>query len=393
MAPRHNNYVSIIDSYFSRKIWQKMKNFVQNKETPFLVMDLSIIKRNYNRLQKLLPYAKVYYAVKSNPAVEIVSLLADLGSNFDIASVPELDRVLEAGVGPDRISFGNTIKKEKDIEYAYRQGVRLFACDSREELKKIGRAAPGSRVFFRLLTEGSGADWPLSKKFGCHPSMIYDLVLMARDMDIKPYGISFHVGSQQRDIGQWDNAISQCRYLFSSLQEERVELEMINIGGGLPAQYRTRTQSLKKYADEITRFLKEDFGNDMPEIIIEPGRSLVAEAGVIVSEVVLISKKNKSDLFPWVFLDVGKFNGLIETLDESIKYPIICERPGNLAEVILAGPTCDSMDILYENFKYRLPEDLEIGDKVFVLAAGAYTKSYSSVEFNGFPPLKMYILR
>jgi len=393
MAPKINNYASIVSEYFSKKTWQKIKNFVQNKETPFLIMDLSVVKRNYNRLKRLLPYAQIFYAVKANPAVEIISLLADLGSSFDVASVPELDRVLEAGVSPDKISFGNTIKKEKDIAYAYRQGVTLFACDSREELKKIERAAPGSKVFFRLLTEGSGADWPLSKKFGCHPSMIYELVLMARDMNVEPFGISFHVGSQQRDIGQWDNAIAQCRYLFDSLKEDKIELKMINLGGGLPAQYRTHTQSLKKYAEEITRFLKEDFGDNMPKIFIEPGRSLVAEAGVVVSEVVLISKKSKADLFPWVYLDIGKFNGLIETLNEAIKYPIICEKPGFLTETILAGPTCDSMDILYENFKYRLPEDITIGDKVFILAAGAYTKSYSSVEFNGFPPLKMYILR
>ena len=392
MAKRSVNQLKLAESLYGKVTWQKFRNFIRNKESPFLVIDLNTVKKNYNQLKRLMPFAKIFYAVKANPAVEIISLLADLGSSFDVASVPELDRVLETGVTADRVSFGNTIKKEKDIEYAYKQGIRMFACDSREELKKIHRSAPGSKVFFRLLTEGSGADWPLSKKFGCHPSMIYELVLMARDMDIIPYGISFHVGSQQRDIGQWDNAISQVRYLFSSLAEEKVKLEMINIGGGLPAQYRTRTQSLKKYTTEITRFLKEDFGEDLPEIIIEPGRSLVAEAGLIVCEVVLISKKSSTDLFDWVYLDVGKFNGLIETLDEAIKYPIVSEKSSVLEEVILAGPTCDSMDILYEHFKYSLPEDLEIGDRLYILSAGAYTKSYSSVEFNGFPPLKMYIL-
>jgi ornithine decarboxylase len=393
MAKRPVNQIKLAESLYGKVTWQKFRNFIRNKESPFLVIDLNTIKKNYNQLKRLMPFASIYYAVKANPAVEIISLLADLGSSFDVASVPELERVLETGVTPDRISFGNTIKKEKDIEYAYKQGIRMFACDSREELKKIDRSAPGSKVFFRLLTEGSGADWPLSKKFGCHPSMIYELVLMARDMDIIPYGISFHVGSQQRDIGQWDNAISQVKYLFSSLAEEKVKLEMINLGGGLPAQYRTRTQSLKKYTAEITRFLKEDFGEDLPEIIIEPGRSLVAEAGLIVCEVVLISKKSSTDLFDWVYLDVGKFNGLIETLDEAIKYPIVSEKSSVLEEVILAGPTCDSMDILYEHFKYSLPEDLEIGDRLYILSSGAYTKSYSSVEFNGFPPLKMYILR
>ena len=382
-----------IEAQFGKGFWPRFKQFIKNKETPYLVLNLNIIRKNYNRLTRLMPYAKIYYAVKSNPSLEIISLLADLGSSFDVASVQELDRVLEVGVSAERISYGNTIKKKKDISYAFRSGIRMFACDSEEELKKIARHAPGAKVFFRLLTEGSGADWPLSKKFGCHPSMIFDLVLKAKDMDVVPYGISFHVGSQQRDIGQWDNAISQCRYLFDALQEEKVNLKMINLGGGLPAQYRTPTQSLTKYATEINRFLKEDFGEDLPEIIIEPGRSLVADAGIIVTEVVLISQKSSSDLFKWVYLDVGKFNGLIEILEESIKYPIVSDRKGEPGEVILAGPTCDSMDILYENFKYSLPTDLQIGDKLYVLSAGAYTRSYSSLEFNGFPPLKMYIIR
>jgi ornithine decarboxylase len=386
-------YSQTIETYLTKKYWNKFRPFIKNKETPFLVMDLKIVKKNYTRLQHAMPYAKIYYAVKANPATEIISLLADLGSNFDIASINELDQIMEAGVPPERISFGNTIKKQKDIDYAFQKGLRLFACDSKEELKKIAASAPGSKVFFRLLTEGSGADWPLSKKFGCHPSMIYNLVIMARDMNLVPYGISFHVGSQQRDIGQWDNAISQCKYLFTTLKEEKIYLKNINLGGGLPSRYRVKTQGLKKYAMEITRFLKEDFGDKMPEISIEPGRSLVADAGIIVSEIILISKKSASDMFKWIYLDIGKFNGLIETLDESIQYPIFSERQGKRKEVILAGPTCDSMDILYENFKYKLPENLRIGDRLYINSAGAYTRSYSSVEFNGFPPLKMYILR
>ena len=382
-----------IESFFKKPYLSKLRRFIKNKETPFLVLDLRIVRKNFLKLKKGFPFAKIYFAVKANPAPEIISLLADLDSNFDIASIYELDRVLELGVTPDRISYGNTIKKEVDIEYAYRKGVRMFACDSKEELKKLSRAAPGSRVFFRLLMEGSGADWPLSKKFGCHPTMIYDLVLMARNLNLQPWGVSFHVGSQQRDIGQWDNAIAQCKYLFTALKQEGVQLKMINMGGGLPAQYSKKTLSTKKYAAEITRFLKEDFGNNMPQIVIEPGRSLVAEAGIIVTEVVLISKKSATDIYRWVYVDVGKFNGLIETLDESIKYPIFSERRGVDKEVILAGPTCDSVDILYEHFKYKLPDNLKTGDKLFIASTGAYTKSYSSVEFNGFPPLKMYIMR
>jgi ornithine decarboxylase len=168
------------------------------------------------------------------------------------------------------------------------------------------------------------------------------------------------------------------------------------MGGGFPAAYTTPTNDLSEYAAEIKRYLLDDFGDDLPKIILEPGRSLVGNAGILVTEVVLISRKNNTALNRWVYLDAGKFNGLIETLDESIKYPIITSKdaPGvKEAEVILAGPTCDSMDILYEDYKYRLPVDLKVGDKLYFLSTGAYTASYASVGFNGFLPIKTYIMK
>jgi ornithine decarboxylase len=165
---------------------------------------------------------------------------------------------------------------------------------------------------------------------------------------------------------------------------------MINMGGGFPANYINKTNDLKTYAEEIIRFLEEDFGDDFPEIILEPGRSLISNAGILVSEVVLIARKSRTGLNRWVFTDVGKFSGLIETLDESIKYPIYVEKQGELEEVIIAGPTCDSADIMYENYMYGLPLNLAIGDRMYWLSTGAYTTTYSAVEFNGFPPLKDY---
>ena len=217
---------------------------------------------------------------------------------------------------------------------------------------------------------------------------------MARDLGLTPYGISFHVGSQQRDIGQWNDAIAKTKYLFESIEEEEgIKLSMINMGGGFPAHYIQPTNELKEYASEITRYLQDDFGEDIPMIVLEPGRSLVADSGILSSEVVLISRKNNTALQRWVYLDTGKFNGLIETLDESIKYPIITEKDGGKeSEVILAGPTCDSADIMYEDAKYKLPVDLKIGDKVYWLSTGAYTSSYASVSFNGFPPIKTYYI-
>jgi ornithine decarboxylase len=380
--------------YYSDEQWEKFKRFSDTKETPFVVIDSELIKGNFGALRSNLPYADVYYAVKANPDINILRMLADLGSSFDIASIYELEKVLSLGVSPDRISYGNTIKKAAHIREAYNKGVRLYASDSEADLRILAKAAPGAKVFIRILTEGAEtADWPLSRKFGCQPDMAIDLVVLAQKLGLEPYGISFHVGSQQRDISAWDAAISKVWYIFDWLKNEAgIQLTMINMGGGFPARYITKTNDLATYASEITRFLKEDFGDELPRIIIEPGRSLVADAGMLVSEVVLISRKSKHSLTRWVYVDVGKFSGLIETLDESIKYPIFCEKRGEVEDVILAGPTCDSQDVMYEHYQYELPLPLAIGDRLYWFTAGAYTASYSAVEFNGFPPLKSYVI-
>lgn len=374
----------------------RFREFAKDKQTPFLVLDLDIIAERYNELQSLLPSAKVFYAVKANPQDEVLQTLAACGSSFDIASRYEMDQALSLGVKPDRISFGNTIKKEEDIAYAYSKGIRLYTTDSESDVEKLARSAPGSKVVFRLLLDSSGeADWPLTRKFGAHPDMLYGLIKLAKEKGLDPYGISFHVGSQQRDVGQWDSAIALCKYLFESLRQDDIRLRAINLGGGFPAHYIQPTAETKDYAEQITRYLKEDFGEEELDIILEPGRSIAGDSGMIATEVVLIANKSETLNTRWVYLDVGKFNGLIETLDEAIKYPILVEGQhdtDDVGEVVLAGPTCDSADILYENFKYTLPNSLKEGDRLSFFSTGAYTTSYCSINFNGFPPLKVYIL-
>ncbi len=383
-----------ISDYYTPSEWQLFRDEAKKHETPFLLVNLDIIRKNYEDLTKFFPFAKVYYAVKSNPADEVLSLLRDLGSNFDVASRYEMDKLLALGVTPDRLSYGNTIKKAADIRYCYEKGIRLFATDSETDLRNIAREAPGSKVFCRILTDGSEtADWPLSRKFGCHPDMAIDLIILSKELGLEPYGISFHVGSQQREIGAWDSAIAKVRYICDYLEGEGIKLKLINMGGGFPANYISKTNDMTVYAEEITRYLEEDFGDELPEIILEPGRSLVGGSGVIVSEVVLISKKSSTGVDRWLYLDVGKFNGLAETWDESIKYPLYCEARGEPCEdFIIAGPTCDSQDVMYEYFRNPLPAYIKPGDKVYWFSCGAYTTSYASVEFNGFPPLKAYFV-
>ncbi|HTW53470.1 MAG TPA: type III PLP-dependent enzyme [Stellaceae bacterium] len=361
--------------------------------TPCLVVDLDIIAQAYDTLRRYLPIATVYYAVKANPAAEIVAMLAKKGSNFDVASPNEIALCLDNGATAERLSFGNTIKKECDIAAAYATGVRLFAFDSEAELEKLARSAPGARVFCRILVSCEGADWPLSRKFGCTPELAVKLLCRARDFGLDPYGVSFHVGSQQTDLGQWDGAVASAARMFSLLAQADINLRMVNIGGGFPARYRSEVSPVEAYAGAVTAALTGHFGNRIPEVIVEPGRSLVGDAGVIQSEVVLISDKGDNSGKRWVYLDAGKFNGLAETMDESIKYRI--ETPGRggpSGPVVIAGPTCDSADILYEKTEYRLPLGLEVGDKVEILSTGAYTSSYASVGFNGFPPMRTYCI-
>ncbi len=385
----------VITSKNSQFISDKVATFLRTsaKPTPYLVMDLEIVEAQYQALTNVMPFAEIYYAIKANPAPEILRLLNSHGSNFDVASVNEIKQCLAAGVAPQKLSFGNPIKKAGDIAWAYQAGVELFAFDSLAELEKLAVCAPRARVFCRLLMETESAEWPLSRKFGCTSEMAAELLIRAQHLGLTPYGVSFHVGSQQTDPTQWHAPIGEVAKLFAQLAKEGVNLQMINLGGGFPARYHAEIPVLEIYAQRITNALHDYFGEILPSVILEPGRSMVAEAGVLQSEVILISRKSHDDPKRWVYLDVGKFGGLAETMDEVIKYRLCV--PGDhqkMGPVILAGPTCDSADVLYDKANYEMPLDLRSGDKIQFLSTGAYTNTYASVGFNGFEPMTTYCI-
>jgi ornithine decarboxylase len=316
--------------------------------------------------------------------------LAAEGASFDCASVHEIDLVLAAGVEPERISYGNTIKKPADIAAAVERGVPMFAFDSEAELDKLITLAPGSRVFCRILVDCPGADWPLSRKFGCDRDMAVELLLRAHHNGMDTAGVSFHVGSQQRDLTQWDAAIEAAAEVFDLCAQAGLQLRMLNVGGGMSADYLEPAPSVEAHARAITDSLRGRLAA-VAELVVEPGRSIVADAGAIVAEVVLVARKSAADTTRWVYLDIGKFGGLPETAGEAIRFRITTAKDHRESgPVILAGPTCDSLDILYEHSDYRMPLDLQSGDLVTIHGAGAYTASYSSVGFNGFPPLRCH---
>ncbi|MBB5690806.1 type III PLP-dependent enzyme [Roseomonas alkaliterrae] len=356
--------------------------------TPCLVLDVDRVAENYARLRAALPLARIYYAVKANPAAPILARLTALGSAFDAASFEEVEACLAAGARPDSISYGNTVKKASAIAAAHRAGVTMFAFDSEPELLKIAKHAPGARVYCRILVENKGAEWPLSRKFGCELDMARELMVKAGELGLDPYGISFHVGSQQTSTAAYEGAIARVAMLFTDLKEAGVKLRMVNLGGGYPVRYRQEVPGIDDFGAAIMGAMTQHFGNDLPEMVIEPGRFLVGDAGVVSSEVVLVSRKGKDDPVRWVYLDIGRFGGLAETEGEAIRYAIRTPHDGGAdGPVTIAGPTCDSADTLYEKSNYRLPLALRDGDRVELLATGAYVTTYASQGFNGFQPL------
>jgi len=370
-------------------------------ETPFVVIDSDVVAERYDSLNKALPIAEIFYAVKANPGPEILRLVAERGGSFDVASPAEIEMALAAGVGAERISFGNTIKKQRHIADAYAKGVRLFAFDAEAELDKLVVEAPGSTVFCRVLCDGSGADWPLSRKFGCEPEEALRLLRLAASSGLG-VGVSFHVGSQQRDVDAWDRALEEIAPIARALLADGVVLDVVNIGGGFPGQYQDSMPTVGVYGDAIQRALTNQlspiYGSYMPRVIAEPGRYLVADAGVMQTEVVLVSRKSEMELRRWVYLDCGKFGGLAETMDEAIRYRLRTPHDAHPdasranGPVTIAGPTCDSADVLYEKSDYVLPLALSAGDRVEILSTGAYTTTYSAVAFNGFSPLRQVVI-
>jgi ornithine decarboxylase len=361
--------------------------------TPCMVLDVDRVEANFRTLRDALPLARIYYAVKANPAHQVLERLVGLSSYFDAASIEEVEACIDAGALPAAISFGNTIKKVSAIRRAHQAGVTMFAFDSREELEKLARHAPGARVYCRILVENEGADWPLSRKFGTTIESARELMLVAGERGLDPYGLSFHVGSQQTTTRAYEMAIGKVAMLFTDLTEAGINLRMMNLGGGFPTRYRDDVPEIDQFGNAIMTAMTEHFGNNLPDMVIEPGRFVVGDAGVVQAEVVLVSRRDKNDPVRWVYLDIGRFGGLAETEGEAIKYRITTPHDGTrMGPVAIAGPTCDGADIMYEKSSYRLPLALTSGDRVELLSTGAYVTTYASTKFNGFAPLAEYYL-
>ncbi len=360
-------------------ISERVREIARSNESPFVLMDLDIIEDNYDQLVKDINGVRVFYAVKANSHPRIIKRLYELGSSFDVASRGEIELLLNMGIPGSRLSFGNTIKKEEDIRFAFNKGINYFAADAEMELEKIARNAPGAQVYLRLAMNGSDSDWPLSRKFGTNIDHVKKLVVYANDLGLAPIGVSFHVGSQCYDKYSWKDALMQVADIFWFAKLEGIKMTTINLGGGIPVKYVRDIPTVAEIAAVINESIDEYFNfMERPTLFIEPGRSMVGNAGILISRVLLRSSKEKKD---WVYIDAGVYHGLMETI-ENLRYTVVVDGKDDHPKktFTLAGPTCDSIDVVYD--EVELPEDITLGDIVYFVNAGAYTLDYKT-HFNG----------
>ncbi len=371
--------------FFPKKTWEKVLNFLARTDepTPYLLMDSDLIRQSCQKIGRGIRNSKVFYAMKANPDIEVVKFIMQQGLNFEIASEGELSVLRMLNVGPDRIISSNPVKSPGFIREAYSYGVRLFAFDSEYEIEKLRILAPESELYVRVSVPNEGSEWPLSKKFGVEPDRAVSLLLLAAERGLNPVGITFHVGSQCMNIYNWSTAIDKVLGVWRKVESEGIKLRVLNIGGGYPIRYTREVVDIESIEKMINETIFSQFPEDI-EVHIEPGRAVVGEAGVFITRV--IGKATRADE-NWLYIDVGVFNGLMESIG-GIKYTMIVGSRAKPKRWIVAGPSCDSFDVIARDV--LLPEP-NIGDYLLIPSAGAYTISYAS-EFNGFPIPKTVLI-
>lgn len=355
------------------------------QETPFLVFDPNIVTSQLMRFRSALPGVDVHYAMKCNGDEVVLRKLHEQGAHFEIASVGELRRLLELGARAEEVLFSNPVKPPAAIAHAHAAGVWRFSFDTESELRKIAAAAPGAAVYLRLRVDDSDSVFPLSRKFGASPLEGVRLLLGARELGLRPYGVTFHVGSQCTRPATWGRAIEVVSRLLARLDEHGIRLGMLNLGGGFPAHYGPAIPSIGLIGSVIEQALNDHLPYRPELIAAEPGRFLVAESAVLVATVLGRAVRDQQN---WLYLDVGAYNGLMETLQtgQTWEFPLWTSRGDHAMAgsdtFTVTGPSCDSSDTMFNNV--LLPASIDEGDKIYIASAGAYTLSYAST-FNGFP--------
>jgi len=359
--------------------------------TPYFYTSKAVLRHNYHTFSSLFGESGVYYAIKANADPKVITYLAELGSGFEAASQFEIELLLQLGVDPTKIIYGTSVKPADHIKHAFNNGIDRFAADSKEEIEKIAANAPGAKVFVRAQVDDMGSVFTFSERFGAPIETLKELILLIHQLGLKTYGVSFHVGSQATNEYRWSNAINIIRPVIEQLMAEGITLEMIDIGGGFPVVYynHQNVPHLPEIVSHIENSL--DMLPYLPKIIIEPGRGIIANATVLVSEVISRTVRGGK---VWLCLDAGIYNALYEAMihQGSTQYTVhpfaAKSQKVDFMHATLAGPTGDSLDIIGRDVV--LPAYIGVGDRLIFENTGAYTVTMSS-PFNGFPKPELYI--
>lgn len=345
--------------------------------SPLLILDLAVVRHQYAALAAALPGVTLYYALKPMPDLRVVRELAALGGCFDLATTGEVRLVERAGVPAGRCIHTHPIKRERDISEALDYGVTTFVADNADEIAKFVPFRDRARLLLRVSFRAPGAVSDLSKKFGCRPEDALALLLHARRLGVEVAGLSFHVGSQVPSSDMHVAAIQACAGLIVAARAQGLPLGVLDIGGGFAVPYLRPVPPIDVFCGPIRAALAT-LPADV-RVIAEPGRFIVAPAGIAVTSVMGRAERNGR---MWYYLDDGVYGTFSGRLFESMEYPITAlDRAGPVAPAVLAGPTCDSVDVVAEDIE--LPR-LEIGDLVIARVTGAYTAA-SATDFNFFP--------
>ncbi len=348
----------------------------QKYTRPFLIVDTAIVRGKARRFRAALPRVRPHYAVKANPDRRVLKVLAQEGVGFEIASTSELDLLGSLGVPAAEVFFSNPVKSRESVAYAAAKGVEWFVVDSAEELRKVLEVKADAKLYLRIATPNIGSDWPLSGKFGASAADAREIVALAAKLGADLAGVTFHVGSQCRNPENWRVGLEKARSLFDVMLKAGLRPRLVNIGGGFPVRHVMPIPSIEVIGEVVNEGLKA-FPPEV-QVIAEPGRYLVSDAGYFVCRVLgTASRAGKR----WMHWDAGLFGGVIETT-EGLKYRIRTDRSGPDIPWTVGGPTCDSVDVVLRD--EPLPSDLQEGDFVYIRNAGAYTTAYAS-QFNGFP--------